>query len=158
MQVQRLPADPRAELDRAVSDIARWATRNRTRRALRSADEAALPPTEWWLLERIVLEGPQRMRDLADWQSVDRSTMTAQVRYLEKLGLISREPDPDDRRGVLVRATDAGVKALAEHQTAMRDFYGRLIASWPEPERAQLATLLTRFARALSAPPQVSES
>lgn len=158
MADQRASVDPEVELDRAVSDIARWATRERIRRALRSTREAALPPTEWWLLERIALQGPLRMRDLADWQSVDRSTVTTQVRYLEKLGLVARKPDPDDRRGVRVHATEVGVRALDEHNLAMRDFYGRLLASWPEPERAQLARLLTRFARALSVPPQDSGS
>ena len=48
----------------------------------------ALSATDAWLLGRITDTGPVRLSALADWQEVDRSTMTTQVRRLERLGLV----------------------------------------------------------------------
>ncbi|MFC7534711.1 MarR family winged helix-turn-helix transcriptional regulator [Actinoplanes sp. GCM10030250] len=67
---------------------------------------------------------------------------TARLDRLEKAGLVARSPDPDDRRGVLVRLTDKGhdiadaavAAGLAEQQ--------RLLAHLPPPERQQLNALL----------------
>lgn len=45
---------------------------------------------------------------LAEQLSTDASTLSRLVRPLERAGLLSIEPDPDDRRAKLLRLTDAG--------------------------------------------------
>jgi len=73
---------------------------------------------------------------------VTSGTMTNRVDRLAGRGLVERRPDPDDRRGVIVRLTaegkatvDAAFGALVERERA-------LLADLPTRERKQLAGLL----------------
>jgi DNA-binding MarR family transcriptional regulator len=52
-------------------------------------------------------------RDLAQSSLITSGAMTSRLDRLERAGLIARQPDPADRRGVLVRLTDEG-ESLAE--------------------------------------------
>ena len=70
--------------------LVRWFTRSDVRRAMLADTDPALSATDAWLLGRITDTGPVRLSGSADWQEVDRSTMTTQVRRLESLGLVSR--------------------------------------------------------------------
>ena len=53
-------------------------------------------------------EGKLRMTDLADGLVYSRSGLTYQAGLLEKRGLITRSPSPDDERSVIVTVTGAG--------------------------------------------------
>jgi DNA-binding MarR family transcriptional regulator len=57
--------------------------------------------------------GRHRMTDLADGVVYSRSGLTYQAGLLERRGLISRSPSPDDERSIDVAITDAG-RALVE--------------------------------------------
>jgi DNA-binding MarR family transcriptional regulator len=145
------PAVPAGEaLETALATILRWTTRADNRRMLHDATGAALTSTDSWLLERVVAVGPLRMSKLAGWLAVDRSTMTTEIRRLEKAGLVRRESDPADRRAVLVTATDAGRTAIARHRQRAQDVYGTLVGKWTEQDRADFARLLGRFTDELS--------
>lgn len=52
--------------------------------------------------------GSHRMTDLADGVVYSRSGLTYQAGLLEKAGLVTRAPSPDDDRGITVTITDAG--------------------------------------------------
>jgi DNA-binding MarR family transcriptional regulator len=58
--------------------------------------------------------GSHRMTDLADGVVYSRSGLTYQAGLLEKAGLVTRAPSPDDERGVTVAITDAGRDRLAQ--------------------------------------------
>ena len=58
--------------------------------------------------------GSQRMTDLADGVVYSRSALTYQAGLLEKAGLVTRAPSPDDERGITVTITDAGRARLAQ--------------------------------------------
>jgi DNA-binding MarR family transcriptional regulator len=79
---------------------------------------------------------------------VTSGTMTNRVDRLTARGLVTREPDPDDRRGVLVLLTPAGRQAV---DAAMDGLLGRerdLLDGLAVAEQRQLAALL----RAVVAP------
>jgi DNA-binding MarR family transcriptional regulator len=57
--------------------------------------------------------GSYRMTDLADGVVYSRSALTYQAGLLERRGLISRSPSPDDERSVDVTITDAGRALIA---------------------------------------------
>jgi DNA-binding MarR family transcriptional regulator len=60
-------------------------------------------------------EGRHRMTDLADGVVYSRSGLTYQAGWLlEKAGLVTRAPAPDDERSVTVIITDAGRARLAQ--------------------------------------------
>lgn len=57
--------------------------------------------------------GSLRMTELADGVVYSRSGLTYQAGLLEKAGLVTRAPSPDDERGVTVTIADAGRDVLA---------------------------------------------
>ena len=79
---------------------------------------------------------------------VTSGTMTNRVDRLAARGLVERFPDPDDRRGVIVRLTAEGKTAVDGALEALIAAESRLLADLPARERARLAGLL----RSLLAP------
>ena len=73
---------------------------------------------------------------------VTSGTMTNRIDRLEQAGLVGRHPDPQDKRGVLVRLTPAGQTrvdaALADLLVSERALLRRL----PPADRRELADLL----------------
>ncbi|MFC4352917.1 MarR family winged helix-turn-helix transcriptional regulator [Fodinicurvata halophila] len=57
---------------------------------------------------------PPAMKDVASLLAMDRTTLTANLKPLEKRGLIQVKVDPHDRRGRRLLLTDQGRELLAE--------------------------------------------
>jgi DNA-binding MarR family transcriptional regulator len=73
---------------------------------------------------------------------VTSGTMTNRIDRLAEAGLVHREPDPRDKRGVLVTLTEQGV---ARADAALADLLGReraLLADLDRGERQHLADLM----------------
>jgi DNA-binding MarR family transcriptional regulator len=76
-------------------------------------DAGDLSYVQFQLLARLNARGPLTMTDLADGVVYSRSGLTYQAGLLEKAGLITRGPCPDDERATLVHITDDGRALLA---------------------------------------------
>jgi len=71
--------------------------------------EGGLSYVQFQLLARLAdAPGPLTMTQLADGVVYSRSGLTYQAGLLEKAGLITRGPSPDDERATLVTITDNG--------------------------------------------------
>jgi len=82
-------------------------------RRLREEDDAlGISPPRLSALSVVVYAGPIGIGALAAAEGVAAPTMSRLVDGLERDGLVRRERDPDDARGVLVRATAAGERTL----------------------------------------------
>jgi DNA-binding MarR family transcriptional regulator len=55
---------------------------------------------------------PARMKDVAFLLALDRTTLTANLKVLERRGLARSEPDPNDRRSRLLMLTVEGGRQL----------------------------------------------
>ncbi|MCQ4084771.1 MarR family transcriptional regulator [Streptomyces sp. RB6PN25] len=97
------------------------------------------------LLARLVTDGARRATDLAAEAFLDLSTVSRQVRSLVERGLVERRPDPEDRRGYLLTATDAGHETYMEFRRQRDAELGALLASWSPEDRYQLIRLMTRL-------------
>lgn len=147
-QAQRpdLDAEPLQVLSR-VSRLAKHLDRAR-----RSAFAShGLEPWEFDVLSALRRQGPPCQLSpgaLLRITLVTSGTMTNRIDRLEQAGLVARRPDPQDKRGVLVRLTAKGTDrvdaALADLLTSERAFLHPI----PEDSRRILADLL----RALLAP------
>jgi len=73
---------------------------------------------------------------------VTSGTMTNRVDRLAARGFVERNPDPDDRRGVLVRLTSSGKRAVDAAFEALVAAERELLADLPERDRKRLAALL----------------
>jgi DNA-binding MarR family transcriptional regulator len=68
----------------------------------------AVTPEEWVLLNRLWARDGQRHAELTESTVRDRTTVTRLLDSMADKGLVRRETDPDDRRGVLIWLTPAG--------------------------------------------------
>lgn len=78
---------------------------------------------------------------------VTSGTMTNRIDRLEGRGLVRREPDPADRRGVRVVLTETGRQSV---DNALFDLVARehdLLATLPHESQAELALLLRTLVR-----------
>jgi DNA-binding MarR family transcriptional regulator len=76
---------------------------------------------------------------------VTSGTMTNRVDRLAARHLVERHPDPDDRRGVLVRLTAEGKAAVDGAFEALLAAEAALLADLPPRERERLAASLRRL-------------
>ena len=72
-------------------------------------------------------------------------TMTNRVNRLEARGLVHRQPNTDDRRGVLVGLTEAGRLRVQQALADLLGYEQRVLASVEPAEREELARLLRRL-------------
>ncbi|WP_395159268.1 MarR family winged helix-turn-helix transcriptional regulator [Ilumatobacter sp.] len=68
--------------------------------------------------------------------------MTVRLQRIEKSGLISRNPNPDDGRGVLVRLTQAGIDLIEHALPHMLSAQAASVDGLTQTENDQLADLL----------------
>ncbi|MFJ8598883.1 MarR family winged helix-turn-helix transcriptional regulator [Streptomyces shenzhenensis] len=77
--------------------------------------EGGLSYVQFQLLARLAdAKGRLTMTELADGVVYSRSGLTHQAALLEKAGLITRGPSPDDHRATLVTITDTGLALVAK--------------------------------------------
>ncbi|MFF4831859.1 MarR family winged helix-turn-helix transcriptional regulator [Streptomyces sp. NPDC001315] len=108
-----------------------------------------LEPAAYGLLVRLEECGRQRATELAGYIGVGKATMSRQLRALEELGLVTREPDPADGRAWLVALTPEGRSRVGKVREARRARYVNQLADWDRGEVAELARLLHQLNRGM---------
>jgi DNA-binding MarR family transcriptional regulator len=78
--------------------------------------------------------------------------MTNRIDRLEAMGLVRREPDPDDRRSVRVVLTDEGLAAVDAAVTDHVANEAKLLAGLTKAQRAALDDALRALLRSLEEP------
>lgn len=76
---------------------------------------------------------------------VTSGTMTNRVDRLQRRGLVDREPDPSDRRGILVRLTQSGCDVVDAAMAGLIEQEQSLLAHLPPSDQQHLTTLLRRL-------------
>jgi DNA-binding MarR family transcriptional regulator len=106
-------------------------------------------PLNWYDVLLELYEAPEkrlRMSELAERVLLTRSGLTRLVDRLEKAGLLTREIDPEDRRGFYATITDSGINAMRK---AWPIYAGGIIELFAEhlsdEETALLANIFNRM-------------
>lgn len=137
------PGSSGEELIVALEQLVRYVRQVSTAGGLSSAASS--------VLGRLGREGPQRVTELARGEGVSQPGMTQLVTRMERDGLVRRIASTDDRRGVLVEATDAGADVVkerhAERAQALRELMDRL----DPQEQSAVAVALPALARLIQA-------
>ncbi|MFE4965658.1 MarR family winged helix-turn-helix transcriptional regulator [Streptomyces sp. NPDC056660] len=137
------PGGSGEELVVALEQLVRYVRQVSTAGGLSSAASS--------VLGRLGREGPQRLTELARAEGVSQPGMTQLVTRMERDGLLRRIASTDDRRGVLVEATDAGADVVrerrAERAVALRELMERL----DPQERSAVVIALPALARLIQA-------
>jgi DNA-binding MarR family transcriptional regulator len=76
---------------------------------------------------------------------ITSSGTTKRLDRLERAGLITRRPDPTDRRGILIALTDEGRRMIDAVTAPHLANEARLLEALNEAERRQLADLLRKL-------------
>jgi DNA-binding MarR family transcriptional regulator len=117
---------------------------------IEALNDVALAPfeidsRELGILLSIADFGAASQQQIAERLGIDRTTMVVRIDALEVKGIVSRHPDPDDRRRNVVTLTEPGRKtvtaATAASDKAERDFLSGLSVA----EVKQLRDLLVRI-------------
>jgi DNA-binding MarR family transcriptional regulator len=124
----------------------------RTGRRLRQEAGTGLSPSLLMALASIEREGPLTPSELAVRERIQRPTVTRILARLEEGGLVSRAPDPADRRSSLVSATAAGRALLAESRTRKDAFLSARLDELSPEDRATLARAAVLLERMLAEP------
>ena len=118
----------------------------RAARALaRRFDEAFRPlgitSGQFSLLNAMNRPEPPTIGAIAGVLAMDRSTVTANLKPLERMGAVAVSVDPDDRRGRRARLTDAGRALLAKATPIWIEEHARLEADLDSDAEALRAGL-----------------
>jgi DNA-binding MarR family transcriptional regulator len=91
------------------------------------------------VLGRLDRQGPQSVSDLAAAERVRPQSMAQTVSELETDGLVSRRPDPGDRRRALVELTEEGRSVLGAERRHREGWLAQAISEgFSEPEQETL--------------------
>jgi DNA-binding MarR family transcriptional regulator len=109
-------------------------------------EEADLSLAKMGALSKLVEEGePLTLSDLAARLTCVRSNITQLVDRLEADGLVKREEDPTDRRGVRAALTGLGQERQALGAQKIRDVQSRLTKSLSILDERKLNNLLSNL-------------
>ncbi|MGW0789164.1 MarR family winged helix-turn-helix transcriptional regulator [Streptomyces sp. NPDC002911] len=103
-----------------------------------------LYPGQEFLMMHLWDTGAVRQAELIKAMDLDPSTVTKMLQRLEQAGHVRRRPDPDDRRAVLVEASEESCGLYAEVRGAWSDLEEHTLAGLGPAERAELTRLLAR--------------
>lgn len=84
----------------------------RLNRRIRIDGHETIPPLQLSALVTVEQYGPLRLSDLARRESVTAPTMSRVLTALDEQGLVVRNPDPDDARGIRIVLSERGAAAL----------------------------------------------
>ncbi|QVI24481.1 MarR family transcriptional regulator [Nocardia tengchongensis] len=112
--------------------------------------EKALEPTgsrrhHYALLATLDENGPLSQAEAGRRTGIDRSDVVAAVNDLAGRGLLTRAPDPSDRRRNTLELTPAGRAHLADLDTRLEAAQRELLPGFTTAERASVVLLLNRI-------------
>ena len=108
-----------------------------------------LSPVSYSMLMALNDSGPRRASDLVEIFSIDKGAVSRQVQTLLELGLIERNPDPEDRRAMILAISEEGHRRLANIATARRREIGQRLQDWSDAELSAFVRSLGRYNSAL---------
>lgn len=100
-------------------------------------------------LATVSKEGPMRLAELAQIEQVSAPSTTRLVAELEAQGLVSRRPDPDDGRAVLISVTSAGTDTVVRVRSARGAMVQELFEQLSDDEISAIEAALPALERSL---------
>ncbi|HJR64115.1 MAG TPA: MarR family transcriptional regulator [Gemmatimonadaceae bacterium] len=144
-------ASPRPELERAerIADRLHSAAIHLLRRLRKEDTRTGLSAPRLSALSVVVFGGPLTLGALAAAEQVRPPTMTRLVDALERLGLVTRRPDPEDGRQILIEATPKGKAVMMAGRARRVASLARAVARLESKEKETIeraADILERLA------------
>jgi DNA-binding MarR family transcriptional regulator len=111
------------------------------------ADRVGMNPSDLEALEILIRRGPMTAGRLAELTGLTTGAITGLVDRLERRGYARREPDPADRRRVIVQPlTERAEGEIGPFYAGMSQAGKALLATYSDDELALILDFLTRAA------------
>lgn len=133
------PADPGFETTLLVRDTCLCLHAQRAARALARRFDDVFKPVgltsgQFSLLMSLNRPEPPRLGSVAALLAMDRTTLTANLKPLERRGFVQALTDPADRRARLLRLTPAGRRILGRAVPIWRSVHGEIETGLSDPD------------------------
>src|SRR3984885_10611127 len=99
-----------------------------------AAEKAGLGLTDMQVVHMLQLYGPSTPSRLASWTGLSSGGVTVALDRLEKAGYLRREPNPDDRRSLLITLIPVRLRKLASMYEGVESETRRLLATLPQAD------------------------
>ena len=123
--------------------------RQLTRATGGAEDVPAMTATQRIALIELGYEGPLRLNDLAQRMGTSAPTASRAVDALESLGLVTRTPEPGDRRALRLELSEAGRTMRDDRIHRATTAFGPALQALSAGERRTLLDYLTRMTDAM---------
>ena len=144
----QMPVNPSFETTILVRDCCLCLHAQRAARALARRFDIALKPAgitsgQFSLLMSLNRPHPPKVGSVAALLAMDRTTLTANLKPLERRGLVATEADPTDKRAKLLRLTPAGREVLTNALPIWKAVHAEIETGLADPDklRAELMVL-----------------
>ncbi|HEX4206312.1 MAG TPA: MarR family transcriptional regulator [Ktedonobacteraceae bacterium] len=115
-------------------------------RLCRAFKEVGYSAAHWRVLSQLVpADAPLSLGALAERLGFVKSNVTQLIDRMEAEGLVSRLPDPSDRRAVLAQVTEEGLRRYRAGMQTLQVVEQELLEEFTQQERVQLLDLLERL-------------
>ena len=105
--------------------------------------------TQCHILTELDRSGPLTFAELVRRMNTDKGWVSRTVESMTQEGLLTKAPNPSDKRTVIVALTEAGVAKAAEVGSTLNSQSGRLLQRIPAAERANVYRALELLFKAL---------
>ena len=106
-----------------------------------------ITPPQLFVLTCLQEQDGQRVRELADQVCLDASSLTGLLDRTEKLGLLERRADPEDRRALRIHLTEAGRERLTTLAPVMEQLTERVHSEFFEGYSREQVDLFLKMLR-----------
>jgi DNA-binding MarR family transcriptional regulator len=138
-----VPVDRAPEDEETLAETF-WSVARRLRhQTRRTVSPYGVTPGQARALGELARHGDLRPGTLSEHLRITPRSGTEVVDGLEELGLVSRSPDPDDRRATLVALTPEGSRVAAELRRAQRAEAEAFFGTLSPADRETFARILT---------------
>lgn len=132
-------------LQEQIGHLLRRAHQRATQIFLETFEEAGLTPTQWAALAMLAQEGSASQNALGRVTAMDPATIQGVIRRLEERGLITREPDPDDKRRTSLRLSPDGEAVVGRYTASAVAVTEKTLSPLTPEERKKFLELLSRI-------------
>ncbi len=117
------------------------------------ADQAGLRLTDMQCINILELLGPTTPGELARRTGLTTGGITVMLDRLEKGGYVKREPNPSDRRSLLVRIQPKKFEKMNSYYGEINQRFGAILESTPEPVLKTVVDFFSRMNEVRAEPP-----
>jgi len=132
-----------------VFELIEHSAKNLRRIKRQTVREVGLTPPQYAVLLLLWEQDERPFKDFADALLCTRATITGIIDTLEGKGLVTRKPNPTDRRSLLATLTDEGRK-LQHNTPALDTIYQSCCSGLTSLEYHQLGLLLRKLSGSLN--------